>query len=62
MVTASSKNSRKTGHMELSGHRTEAKHGQGMGVTSGEAGTLGGKTETEASSQLSFVKRVCVGG
>lgn len=47
MVTASSKDSRKTGHMELSGHKTEAKHGQGVGVTSVEAGTLGGKTERQ---------------
>lgn len=42
----------RTRHRELSGQTAEAKHGQGTGVTSGEADALrGGKTVTEAASE-----------
>ena len=50
--------------MVFSGHKTEANHGQGMGVTSGEAGTLGGKTERQkqaASEAFKVCVCVCVG-
>ena len=46
-------------HMVFSGHKTEANHGQGMGVTSGEAGTLGGKTGRQKQAASEALK-VCV--
>ena len=45
--------------MVFSGHKTEANHGQGMGVTSGEAGTLGGKTGRQKQAASEALK-VCV--
>ena len=61
MVTSSSKSIREDIHRELFGLRAQAKHRQGMGVTSGEAGALGKKEDRQQAASEDFsVLCVCV--
>ena len=56
MVTSSSKSIREDIHRELFELRAQAKHRQGMGVTSGEAGALGErKTDSKQRVRISVV-------
>lgn len=54
MVTSSSKSIREDIHRELFGLRAQAKHRQGMGVTSGEAGALGKKEDRQQAASEDF--------